>query len=76
MNMYEIMEALREDIEVPDIVQTKADEALEQIRKVCAEKQRERNENEQKRKKETGGLYCGGHFGNRRNMYRGHLSGD
>ncbi len=39
MNMYEIMEALREDIEVPDIVQTKADEALEQIRKVCAEKQ-------------------------------------
>ncbi|MCI8549555.1 MAG: DUF4179 domain-containing protein [Lachnospiraceae bacterium] len=39
MNMYEIMEALREDIEVPDIVQRKADEALEQIRKTCAKKQ-------------------------------------
>lgn len=37
MNMYEIMEALREDVEVPDIVQKKADEALEQIRRACGE---------------------------------------
>lgn len=36
MNMYEIIEALQEDVEVPEIVQTKAEEALEQIRKTCA----------------------------------------
>ncbi len=39
MNMYEIMEALRGDVEVPDIVQRKADEALDQIRSACGEKQ-------------------------------------
>lgn len=50
MNIYEIMEALREDIEVPDIVQKKADEALVQIGKMCREKQGKASEHGKGRK--------------------------
>ena len=36
MKMQDVMEILREDVEVPDVVRKKAEEALEQIRTMQA----------------------------------------